>query len=108
MATTTKQLAQAAPATGSNTTIYTAPGAGKAHIKEMLVHNPEASAGTVEIWAVPSAGSPANSNKLFKFPIQPDETKVLSMNTILEASGFISLKPTTAQVTCTLSGYEVT
>lgn len=111
MALSSKILAQAAPATGSNSTLYTVPSSTTAFVGAFIVHNPQTSTGTVEVWAYPSGGSAANSTKLAgPITIRPGETIRLSelQGLALAASGAIVVKSTTAQVTYTLAGTERT
>lgn len=109
MADTAKQLAQVAPATGSNNTAYTVPAATTTIVKELLICNPQVSAGTIEAWVVPNGGTATDATKiLHNLTIASGETKFVTLTTVMGPLGTFVVKSTTAQVTYTLSGVELT
>lgn len=114
MGVTAKAFVDGVVLTNSNATYYTAPALTKAKIAEIILANTHTAPVTVQIYLVPSGGAAAASNQAF-ISSSPDglvlavgETKVISLNTILEAAGFIVMAASvTAVVGCRISGYEI-
>jgi hypothetical protein len=114
MGVTAKSLVNGVILTNSTATYYTAPALTKCKITEIVLTNTHSAAVTVGIYAVPSAGTAAAANQLF-VSSSPDglvlaigETKIISMNTIIEAGGFLQmLASANAVVGCRASGYEI-
>lgn len=106
---TNKNLFHSAPATGGNSTLYTAPADTTAVVKEIIVCNPQTSKGYFDLFVVPSGGAAGTGNQILSdVPIEAGETKFLHLETVLETGDFLVAYSTTAQLTYTGSGLEVT
>lgn len=110
MAYTPTRLAQAAPATTADTTVYTTPAATTAIVKQILVANVTASTATLDLSLVPSGGTVGDSNRIIKSQSFPaHSTTSIDLAQVLAAGDFISLKQGTASaLTITISGLEAT
>lgn len=106
MAYVPKRLAQTQPGT-SYATAYTAT-ATNVIVKEIVVCNTTASPVTLDISLVASGGTAGVTNNVVSTaPIGAYSTVIYSLSQVLAASGFISMKATTASaLTVTISGVE--
>lgn len=92
----------------SASTVYTVGTGVTAVVKQILVVNVSASATTVTIHAVPSAGSAGTTNRIFSaLPIAPNATLTLDLSQVLTAGDTIqALAGATSAVNVMISGYE--
>lgn len=109
MATYTEtQLAQAATASTSETTIYTVPGATTTIVKQIIVANTTGSAANYSLSLVPSGGSAGASNRIIPTTSFPaNSTTIFDLTQVMDTGDFIShLQGTSAAITVTISGVE--
>lgn len=99
-------MAQSCVASTTETTVYTVPGATSAIIKEIVIANNTASAATLQISVVPSAGTAGDTNRIVNgvsFPANSIST--IDLMIVMATGDFISIKQGTASaLTCTISG----
>jgi hypothetical protein len=112
MSVTAKVLIQSKYAANTNTTEYTAPALTRTIIDKFTATNNDASARTISIYIVPSAGSADGSNRIIKdLSIAAGVTADISemQNQILATGDFVVCAASvTSQVTIRMSGREVT
>lgn len=97
MATSLKAVAPAA-LTASLVTQYTVPGSTEAIVKEIILCNTDTVARSVDVHVVPSGGSAAASNQIHADSLQPKQTRILSLNTLLDTGDFVQAKASSASV----------
>jgi len=108
---TEKKLVQGTLLTGSEVTLYTCTGpVTKTIVKEISVSNTTAVMYTFILYVIPSGGSSADRYALFKgVVVQPNETKVFGLTTVLETGDSIAaLASTTSVLSIAISGVEKT
>lgn len=100
------KMAQSNAANTTENTVYTVPGATSAIVKEIVIANVTASAATLSISLVPSAGTAGDTNRIVKdvsFPANSVST--LDIMEVMNTGDFISIKQGTASaITTTISG----
>lgn len=90
MAYTPTSFYVGSPSIGT-TTLYTGPGGGAVLIvKEIVITNTTASSKTVNVWFVPSAGSPDGTNNIINsLSIAPGYPVVLALSSVIGPSDTI-------------------
>lgn len=91
----------------SATTLYTVPSAKSAIIKEIILMNTHTSALTATINFVPSGGAVATANQVLAMSLDPNQTVVLALSTVLGTGDLISaITGTASKVACRVSVVE--
>ena len=112
MAFTAKKLIDSQQLTDSVATYYPCPVNTTAQAGELVLCNHHTAAVGVDLYLVPSGGSPTAANQLFKngsngLILAPNETRQIALNQVLTAGDTIrGLASVTAVVTIRLSGVE--
>lgn len=108
MATTYKILGQIQPASGSNTTLYTVPGATSTVISTLAVCNTGVNAGTYNI-ALRAAGASLTDSQYIAFSasISPGDTSALTMGMTLAATDVITVYASNIGISFNLFGSEI-
>lgn len=73
-------------------TDYTVPAGAIGIVKEIILFNTDDAAHAPEIYFVPSGGAAGAANMIFGDTLNPKETVILSLNTMLAAGDFIQSK----------------
>ena len=105
--TTVTRLSQTALTATSTTLLYTVPASTKTVLKEIVLCNTDTVARTVTIYA--GTGTATANIIINALTVNPNETKFVTLSTVLNATDIISGGASTvAVVSCTISGVEVT
>lgn len=105
---TPKKLYTGQPST-SATTLYTAPASTTTIIKNIIICNTTATAATLTLNLVPSAGAATSANRIMSaLNVQPNDTVTVDLSGILATGDFISaLQGTSSALTVHITGVEV-
>lgn len=107
---TPKQLIAGTALTAELVTGYTVPVATSTILKEIILCNTDTAVRTVTLHIIASAGSSGVLNTILNaINIQPNETKIFSLSTLMPTGTFIQAKASSAAVVSIFaSGVEVT
>lgn len=109
MATAYKVLGQSAPSATTATTLYTVPSATQTVISTLIVANRAASAATYRIAIRPDAATLANSHYIaYDVTVGAGDSTTLTLGLTLDASDVITIYASTADLTFSLFGSEIT
>ena len=109
MATAYKVLGQSAPSATTDTTLYTVPSATEAVVSTIVVCNRSASARTYRIAVRPNAASIANQHYLaYDVAIAANDSTALTLGITLDATDVITVRASTADLSFTAFGSELT
>jgi hypothetical protein len=109
MATAYKVLGQVAPSATTATTLYTVPSATQTVISTLIVANRAATAATYRIAIRPDAATLANSHYIaYDVTVGAGDSTTLTLGLTLDASDVITIYASTADLTFSLFGSEIT
>lgn len=109
MANDYKVLAQAALPATTASVIYTVPAATSTVLSTVTVCNQNSSQSSYRIAVVPGGGSVLTQNYLaYDVPLQANDTTALTLGVTLGAADELSIYATSASVSFSLFGTEVT
>ena len=109
MATTYKVLGQSAPSATTDTTLYTVPASTETVVSTIAVANRAATNATFRIAIRPDGASIANQHYIvYDAPISPNETIALSIGVTINACDVITVRASTADMSFSAFGSEVT
>lgn len=103
-----KKIGQAFPASTSEVTVYTVPGAVVTLVKQIIVANVTTGPVTASISFVPAAGSAGDSNRISKdISLVGNQVVVYDLSQVLNTGDFITVKASAGNsVVFTISGVE--
>jgi glucose-6-phosphate dehydrogenase assembly protein OpcA len=108
MATTYKVLGQSAPAATTLTTLYTVPASTNAVVSSITVANLAATAATFRIAVRVAGASIATSQYIgYDITVGASDTTVLTMGVTMNATDVLSVYSSTATVTFSAFGSEI-
>ena len=108
MPTTYKVLGQSAPAATTLTTLYTVPAATNAVVSSITVANLAATTATFRIAVRPAGASIATSQYIgYDITVGASDTTVLTMGVTMNATDVLSVYSSTATVTFSAFGSEI-
>ena len=106
---TFKILGQSAPSATTDTTLYTVPSATQVVISSIVVCNRGSASATFRIALRPNGATIANSHYIaFDTTVAANESTVLKFGGSIDASDVITVRASTADVTFSAFGCEVT
>lgn len=107
---TPRRLAQAAPSSTGETSIYTVPGGELAIVKQIMISNTGVGSITVAVSVVPLGGTAGAANRVVPDTTLPGKSVlVFDMSQVMNTGDFISVKTNSADAaTFTVSGVEST
>jgi hypothetical protein len=110
MVYTPKQLTAGTALTASLVTEYTVPAATTTILKEIILCNTDSVVRTVTAHVIAPAGTAGVLNTIVNaMSIQPNETKILSLSTVMPTGSFIqAVASSAAVVSINASGVEIT
>jgi glucose-6-phosphate dehydrogenase assembly protein OpcA len=109
MPTTYKVLAQSAPSATTATTLYTVPSATSAVISTITIANRASSQGSYRIAVRPVGATLANIHYIaYDVPLQANDTTALTLGITLAATDVITIYATTADLSFSVFGSEIT
>lgn len=108
MADTLKILGQAAPAADTDTDLYTVPGSTEAVASTMLVCNRGSSEADFRVAVRPAGATLADEHYVYyDAPLAANATFAATVGLSLAASDVVTVRASSANVSFTLSGVEV-
>lgn len=108
MANNYKVLGQSAPALATDTTLYTVPAAKEAVISTLVVCNRTATAATYRIAVRPDGASLANFHYVaYDVSIAANSFVTLTIGMTLDAADVVTVRSSTADLTFTAFGSEI-
>lgn len=109
MATAYKVLGQVAPSATTATTLYTVPAATQTVVSTLIVANRAASAATYRIAIRPDAATLANEHYIaYDVTVGAGDSTTLTLGLTIDASDVITIYASTADLTFSLFGSEIT
>lgn len=104
-----KVLGQSAPSATTNTTIYTCPASTQTVVSSVVVCNRSASSATFRIAVRPNGDALANQHYIaYDQPILGNETTSWSIGLTVDASDLVVVYASSADLTFSLFGSEIT
>jgi hypothetical protein len=104
-----KVLGQSAPSATTNTTIYTCPAATQMVSSSVVICNRGAAAGSFRIAVRPNGNALANQHYIaYDSPILGNETVSFSIGMTVDADDLVVVYASSADMTFTLFGSEIT
>jgi hypothetical protein len=108
MPTNYKVLGQSNPSATTLTTLYTVPSATEAVVSSIVVANLTATAATFRIAVRPNGASIANSQYIaYDITVGASDSTVLTMGITMDAADVLSVYGSTANITFTAFGSEI-
>ena len=108
MTTIYKVLGQSAPSATTDTTLYTVPAATDTVVSTIVVANRSASAGTYRIAVRPAGASISNEHYLaYDVAIAANDSTALTLGITLDATDVITVRASTADLSFTAFGSEL-
>ena len=108
MATTYKVLGQSNPAATTATTLYTGPAATEAVVSTIVIANLTATAATFRIAVRPNGATLANSQYIaYDITVGASDSTALTLGVTLDATDIITVYASTANLTFTAFGSEI-
>lgn len=109
MATTYKVLGQSAPSASSDTTLYTVPAATSAVLSTINIANRGSTAASFRIAIRPAGATLANQHYIaYGVPIDAVDSIALTLGFSLAATDVITVRASTADLTFSAYGAEIT
>ena len=109
MATNYKVLGQLAPSATTATTLYTVPSATEAVVSTIVVANRAATAATYRIAIRPNGATLANEHYIaYDVTVGASDSTTLTLGLTLDAADVITIYASTANLTFSAFGSEVT
>jgi hypothetical protein len=109
MPTTYKVLGQVAPGATTDTTLYTVPSATEAVISSLVIANRSASQVTYRIAVRPDGATLANLHYIaFDVVVAASDSTTLTLGLTLNAADVITVRASTADLTFSAFGSEIT
>lgn len=104
-----KVLGQSAPAATTNTTLYTCPASTQVVSSSIVICNRGANAATFRVAVRPNAAALANEHYVFfDSPILGNETVSVSIGLTIDAADLVVVYASSADLTFSLFGSEIT
>jgi glucose-6-phosphate dehydrogenase assembly protein OpcA len=108
MPTTYKVLGQSNPAATTLTTLYTVPSATTAVVSSIVIANLDSTSATFRIAVRPDGASIANSQYIaYNITVGASDSTVLTMGITMDAADVLSVYASTANVTFSAFGSEI-
>jgi glucose-6-phosphate dehydrogenase assembly protein OpcA len=108
MPTTYKVLGQSNPAATTATTLYTVPSATEAVVSTIVIANLTATAATFRIAVRPNGATLANSQYIaYDITVGASDSTALTLGVTLDAADIITVYASTANLTFTAFGSEI-
>jgi glucose-6-phosphate dehydrogenase assembly protein OpcA len=108
MPTVYKVLGQSNPAATTATTLYTVPAATEAIVSTIVIANLTASAATFRIAVRPNGATLANSQYIaYDITVGASDSTALTLGVTLDATDIITVYASTANLTFTAFGSEI-
>jgi len=108
MATTYKVLGQSNPSATTATTLYTVPSATEAVVSTIVIANLTATAATFRIAVRPNGATLANSQYIaYDITVGASDSTALTLGVTLDAADVITVYASTANLTFTAFGSEI-
>jgi glucose-6-phosphate dehydrogenase assembly protein OpcA len=108
MPTVYKVLGQSNPAATTATTLYTVPSATEAIVSTIVIANLTASAATFRIAVRPNGATLANSQYIaYDITVGASDSTALTLGVTLDATDIITVYASTANLTFTAFGSEI-
>jgi glucose-6-phosphate dehydrogenase assembly protein OpcA len=109
MAVNYKVLGQSAPGATTDTTLYTVPSSTEAVISTLIVANRAATAATFRIAIRPNGATLANEHYIaFDVAVGAADSTTLTLGLTLDAADVITVRASTADLTFSVYGSEIT
>lgn len=109
MATNYKVLGQSAPGAATATTLYTCPASTQTVVSTISVCNRDATASSFRIAIRPDGATLANQHYLcYDTPIAANDTVGLTLGVTMDASDIITVYGTSANISFSAFGSEIT
>jgi hypothetical protein len=109
MPTSYKVLGQSAPGATTDTTLYTVPSSTEAIISTLVVANRAATAATYRIAIRPNGATLANLHYIaFDVSVAASDSTTLTLGLTLDAADVITVRASTADLTFSVFGSEIT
>jgi hypothetical protein len=109
MATAYKVLGQVAPSATTATTLYTVPAATQTVVSTLIVANRATSDATYRIAIRPDAATLANEHYIaYNVTVGAGDSTTLTLGLTIDASDVITIYASTADLTFSLFGSEIT
>lgn len=109
MPTNYKTLGQVAPSAASDTTLYTVPSATQAVLSTISICNRVATAATYRVAVRPDGAAIANQHYVvFDAPIGGNQTVALTLGVAMDAADVLTVRASTASVSFSVFGSEIT
>lgn len=109
MPTIYKVLGQAAPAATTDTTLYTVPASTDAVVSSLVVANRDTAAATFRIAVRPAGATLANQHYIaFDVTVGGSDSTIITIGATLDATDVITVRASTANVSFTAFGSEIT
>jgi glucose-6-phosphate dehydrogenase assembly protein OpcA len=108
MPTVYKVLAQSAPSATTNTNLYTVPAATSAVVSTVVIANRATTASTYRIAVRPAGATIANQHYIaFDVPVGASDSTTLTIGITLAATDVITVYASTANLTFSIFGSEI-
>lgn len=108
MPTTYKVLGQSAPSATTATTLYTVPAATTAVVSSIVIANRDSSSATYRIAIRPDGATLANSQYIaYDVTVGASDSTVLTLGITMDASDIITVYASTANLTFSAFGSEI-
>lgn len=108
MPTTYKVLGQSNPSATTLTTLYTVPSATTAVVSSIVIANLDSTSATFRIAVRPDGASIANSQYIaYNITVGASDSTVLTMGITMDAADVLSVYASTANVTFSAFGSEI-